>query len=348
MKKRGAEENLPNRFVKQVYEIPAPDEFDIPEEEKVSPQTQLFVDESKTIISINDSPDIPFVYSVNPYRGCEHGCIYCYARPTHEYLGFSLGLDFETKITFKPDADKLLEKELTKKSYKPEVINFSGNTDCYQPVERHLKLTRKCLEVVSRFDHPYTIITKSSLIKRDIDIISASAKKQLVSVGISIATLDPALATKMDPRAASPNSRLNTIEALSAAGIPVGVVVSPVIPGLTDHEMPAILKAAKEAGATSASYTILRLPHGVKELFTKWLEENAPGKAARIISRIKELRGGKLNDPERFSRMRGKGELADTISVFFHLNARKLGLDNPPPALRQDLFNPGNQLSLGL
>ncbi|NUN10081.1 MAG: PA0069 family radical SAM protein [Ignavibacteriaceae bacterium] len=346
MKKRGTTDNLHNRFNLRRYELPAPDEFDIPADEMISPVTELLIDNSKSIISTNDSEDIPFTYSVNPYRGCEHGCIYCYARPSHEYLGFSLGLDFETKITFKPEADKLLEKELTRKNYKPDIINFSGNTDCYQPAERYLKLTRKCLQVAARFNNPFVIITKSSLVRRDIDIISDSASGHLAAVGITLSTLDPALASILEPRAASPSARLRTIELLSSAGVPVSIITSPVIPGLTDHEIPAILKAGKEAGAKNASYAVLRLPYGVKELFVNWLIKNLPAKAEKVINRIRELRDGKLNDSETFTRMRGRGELADTINNFFKLNAKKLGLDSSAPELRTDLFIRGGQIKL--
>lgn len=348
MKKRGTTDNIPNRFILRRYELPAQNEFDVPEAERVSPSTELLIDNTKSIISRNDSEDIPFTYSVNPYRGCEHGCIYCYARLSHEYLGFSAGLDFETKITFKPEADKLLEKELIKKSYVPDVINFSGNTDCYQPAERRLLLTRKCLGVVSRFNNPFMIITKSTLIQRDIDIISLNAAKQLAAVGITISTLNPELAAMLEPRAAAPSARIKTIEKLTEAGIPVSIIASPIIPGLTDTEVPQILEAGKKAGAINASYAILRLPYGVKDLFVSWLEEKLPLKSKKILSQIRQMRDGKLNDSEAFTRMSGKGTIAGTIKSFFELNARKLGLNTPAPKLRTDLFLRPGQLKLDL
>jgi len=299
---RGAPENPPNRF----DQIQLEPDADWNPEDDVLPRTQFFKDHSKTVIAHNDSPDIGFRSSVNPYRGCEHGCIYCYARPTHEYLGFSAGLDFESKIMVKEDAPELLRHELSSPKWEPQIIVMSGVTDCYQPVERKLKLTRRCLEVLLDFRNPVAIITKNSLVTRDIDLLSELAKYQCASVCLSITTLDNGLRQVMEPRTSPPEARLAAIRKLSAANIPVSVNVAPVIPGLTDHEMPAILKAAHEAGATSAGFTMVRLPHANAPLFEKWLETHFPDRRDKVLNQIKAMRGGKMYNSQWGTRMRGK------------------------------------------
>lgn len=291
-------------------------------------RTQIFPDDTKTIISTNDSPDVGMEATVNPYRGCEHGCIYCYARPGHEYLGLSAGLDFETKIFVKHKAAALLEKELQRPSWQPKTIFFSGVTDCYQPVEKELRITRQCLEVLRDFKNPVAIITKNNLVTRDIDILSDMAKLNLSYVTVSITSLDGHFARKMEPRASQPKLRLQTIEKLSEAGVPVGVMIGPTIPGLTDHEIPAILKAASEAGATSAHYTMLRLPYSIKDHFQTWLQEHFPDRASRVISHIRDTRGGKLYESAFGERMRGTGVYADQVSEMMAIFKKRYGLSN--------------------
>ncbi|MGB8319482.1 MAG: PA0069 family radical SAM protein, partial [Ignavibacteriaceae bacterium] len=304
---RGAQSNPRNRFERLNIESFSNDEIDcFYSEDSIERKipTQYFKDDSKTVISVNDSEDIDFDYSFNPYRGCEHGCIYCYARPSHEFLGFSSGLDFETKIMIKDDAPKLLESEFKKKSYKPDIIIFSGNTDCYQPIESKLKLTRKALEVCLKYRNPVGLITKNALVLRDLDIIKELSKKDLISVTITITSLDKSLISKMEPRTSVPAKRLETIQKLAENNIPVGVNIAPVIPGLNDEEIPLILKAASEMGAEYAGFILLRLPYSVKDLFVNWLNSEFPQKANKIINRIKDIRGGKLNNSEfgkRFS-----------------------------------------------
>jgi DNA repair photolyase len=330
---RGAGFNPPNRFEARSFE---PMQIDPPcedDEPKTLP-TSYFRDLSKTILAKNDSPDVGFTYSLNPYRGCSHGCVYCFARPSHEYLGFSSGLDFESKIVVKENAPELLRAELSKKSWTPQVVCMSGNTDCYQPVERELLITRKCLEVFLEFRNPVGVITKNGMVARDADILSELAKRKLVHVTLSITTLDAGLARAMEPRASTPSRRLDAIRALAAAGVPVGVNVAPVIPGLTDEEMPAIMKAAREAGATSAGMTIVRLPHGVKPLFLEWLERERPERAPKVLARLRDVRGGELSDPRFGTRHRGEGEVAEMISKLFDRTRDKLGLDG---SMRFDL-----------
>src|SRR6267142_3736453 len=263
---RGAGGNPPNRFEK--LHVETDDDYDA--DQDPLPRTQFLKDNTSTIITYNDSPDVGFQASINPYRGCEHGCIYCYARPFHEYLGFSAGLDFESKFMVKEDAPELLRNELSSPKWQPQVIFLSGVTDCYQPVERKLKLTRRCLEVLAEFRNPVFIVTKNQLVTRDVDLLSELARHHAVGVLLSITTLDAGLRKVMEPRTSPPAARLAAIRELASAGIPVGVNVAPIIPGLTDHEIPAILKAAAEAGATSAGYTVVRLPHAVAPLFVKW------------------------------------------------------------------------------
>jgi DNA repair photolyase len=343
---RGAADNPPNRFEKLRLER---DEDWDPSEDP-SPKTQFLQDLSQTIISYNDSPDISFDASINAYRGCEHGCSYCYARPFHEYLGFSAGLDFETKIMVKPNAPELLRRELSSSKWKPQILAMSGVTDCYQPIERRLQLTRKCLAVLAEFRNPVSIITKNFLVTRDIDLLSELATHQAVMVHLSINSLDADLARHLEPRAASPTLRLAAVEALSKAGLPVGVLVAPVIPALNDHEMPSVLAAAKAAGAGWAHTEVLRLPLTVAPVFQQWLEQNVPGQKDKILGRIRAIRGGKLNDPRFGSRMRGEGTFADQISQMFHIARRKAGLAEDGPTLSTAAFRrpSGPQLVLGL
>jgi len=320
---RGAAGNPANRFEKIHLE---PDADWDPEEEPL-PTTQFLRDHTATIIARNDSPDIGFEASVNPYRGCEHGCIYCYARPTHEFLGFSAGLDFETRIMVKERAPELLREELSSPKWKPQVIAMSGVTDCYQPVERRLKLTRRCLEVLADFRNPVGIVTKNQLVTRDIDVLSELARHKAVAVFVSVTTLDTDLRKVMEPRTSPPAARLAAIEALARAGIPVGVMVAPVIPGLTDHEMPAILSAAVQAGAKFAGHVVLRLPYAVAPLFEDWLGRHFPDRKDKVLNRIRSIRGGKLNSAQFGSRMTGEGIFADQIHALFSVACRKAGIE---------------------
>ena len=331
---RGAAENPPNRFERLQLE---PDANWNPEED-VLPRTQFFKDHSKTVIAHNDSPDVGFQSSLNPYRGCEHGCIYCYARPTHEYLGFSAGLDFESKIMVKEDAPELLRAELMSPKWQPQVIFMSGVTDCYQPVEARLKLTRRCLEVLAEFRNPVFIITKNHLVTRDIDLLSELARHQAVVVWLSITTLDSKLRKIMEPRTAPPAGRLAAIRELSQAGIPTGVNVAPIIPGLTDHEMPAILQAAAEAGATAAGYTVVRLPYGVAPLFEKWLATHFPDRKDNVLNRLRSIRVGKLNESQWGKRMSGEGIFADQIRQIFDVARRKAGIPDDGAELSAAAF----------
>ncbi len=319
---RGAAENPPNRFEK--IHLERDNEWN-PEEDPL-PRTQFLKDTSKSIIAYNDSPDIGFEASVNPYRGCEHGCIYCYARPFHEYLGFSSGLDFETKIMVKENAPKLLHEELSSPKWKPQVIAISGVTDCYQPIERKLKITRGCLEVLAEFRNPVGIVTKNFLVTRDIDVLSELAKYRAVSVFISITTLDTELRKIMEPRTTPPAARLEAVRRLAEAGVQVGILMAPIIPGLTDHEIPAVLAAAAKAGAKSAGHVTLRLPHAVAPLFEQWLQTHFPDRKDKVLNRLRALRGGKLYDSKFGQRMRGEGIFADQIDQLFDVARRKVGL----------------------
>ncbi|ETW92804.1 MAG: radical SAM protein [Candidatus Entotheonella factor] len=341
---RGTPDNPKNRFTALEY-IRDEDAGD----EESSPQaTEVFYDTTRSIIARNTSPDIGFDASVNPYRGCEHGCIYCYARPTHEYLGFSAGLDFETKLLAKMAAPALLRKELASPKWVPQVIAMSGVTDCYQPVERHLKLTRGCLEVLAEFRNPVCIITKNQLVTRDIDILNELARYEAVSVMLSITTLDDKLRRVLEPRASHPEHRLKAVKMLRDAGIPVGVMVAPIIAGLNDAEIPALVKAAVEAGAQRAGYTHLRLPYGVAPLFEQWLEAHVPTKKDKVLNRVRAMRGGQLNEREFGKRMRGEGVFAEQVASLFKLACRQAGLANTSPALSTDAFRrpSGPQLSL--
>jgi DNA repair photolyase len=345
---RGAADNPANRFEKLAFEH----DGDLLDEEGAPAKiaTTYLKDSSRSIIVRNDSPDVGFEFSINVYRGCSHGCSYCYARPTHEYLGFSAGLDFESKIMVKEAAPELLRKELCSAKWKPTMLAMSGVTDCYQPAERHFQLTRKCLEVLAEFRNPVSIITKNHLVTRDIDLLSELASFHAAVVILSVTTLDPELGRRMEPRTSAPRRRLDAIEALARAGIPVGVMVAPVIPGLTDHEMPGILKAAAAAGARFAGVVPVRLPLAVAPLFSAWLERHYPDRKDKVLNRIRSLRGGKLNDSNFGSRMKGEGVFAKQISTMFELAKRKAGLDKPFPALSTKHFRrparPNGQLPL--
>jgi DNA repair photolyase len=318
--------------------------------EDPSPKTQFLRDLSQTIISYNDSPDIPFNASINVYRGCEHGCSYCYARPTHEYLGFSAGLDFESKIMVKEHAPELLRKELSSPKWKPQELAMSGVTDCYQPIERKLQLTRRCLAVLAEFRNPVSIITKNALVTRDLDLLQELAAHRAVHVNISITTLDSELARKLEPRAASPRQRLETIEKLSQAGVPAGVLVAPAIPAINDHDIPGVLAAAKAAGASWAYTEVLRLPFTVAPIFQEWLERHFPDRKEKVLGRIRAIRGGKLNDPRFGSRMRGEGIFADQMHQMFEVARRKAGIPEDGPKLSAASFRrpSGPQLDLDL
>lgn len=351
VKGRGAQANPKNRFEKLYiddFEKNEIDGFYEEDQEEKKIQTIYFKDESKSVISINKSEDLGFDYSFNPYRGCEHGCIYCYARPTHEFLGFSSGLDFESKIMVKENAPKLIEETFKKKSYIPKLIMFSGNTDCYQPLERKLKLTRKSLKVCLNYRNPVAVISKNALVQRDIDILKEMNLHNLISVTISITSLNKELIRKMEPRTSTPVKRLETIEVLAKNNIPVGVNVAPIIPGLTDEEIPNILKAASERGAGHAGHVMLRLPYSVKELFVQWVKNEFPERANKIINRIKEIRGGKLNQSEFGKRFSGEGEVADTIHEFFKISCKKYGLNKRSFNLTVENFRRAykNQLEL--
>ena len=347
---RSSQYNPKNRFesISVDYSVFEDDSlyYDSPDERKI--ETIFYKDDSKSVISKNDSEDLYFDYSFNPYRGCEHGCIYCYARPTHEFLGFSSGLDFETKIMVKEDAPKLLEETFNKKNYVPKMLMFSGNTDCYQPVEKKLQITRKALQVCLDYKNPVAIITKNALIRRDIDILSELAKMNLINVMISITSLNKELCSKMEPRTSAPTKKLEAIAELAKNNIPVGVNVAPIIPGLTDEETPAILKAASENGATFASWIMLRLPYSVKDLFLEWLQNEFPDRASKVINKIKDVRGGKLNDSEFGKRFVGEGEIKDAIENLFKISCKKYGINKRIYELSTTQFQNKNNSQLNL
>ena len=324
---RGAISNPPNRFEPLQLEPDA--DWDAAEDPAV--KTQFFRDTSQSVITFNKSPDIPFNAGVNPYRGCEHGCSYCYARITHEYLGFSAGLDFESRIMVKEDAPELLRQEMSSPTWKPQLVAMSGVTDCYQPVERCLQLTRRCLAVFAEFRNPVGLITKNHLVTRDIDLLRELAAHRAVEVNISVNSLDNALAARLEPRASSPKHRLAAVEALAKAGIPVGVLVAPIIPALNEPEIFAVLQAAKNAGAQWAGMEILRLPLTVAPIFEKWLETHFPEKKEKVLNRIRAIRGGKLNDPRFGNRMRGEGIFAEQIAQMFHVARRRVGIPDEGP-----------------
>jgi len=302
--------------------------------------TEYYSDESRSIISVNDSPDIPFRYSINPYRGCEHGCAYCYARPGHETLGLNAGLDFESRILVKHDAPRLLREALNRPRWRGELIAISGVTDCYQPAERRFRLTRGLLEVASEANQPVGIVTKNALVLRDLDLIASLAQRNLIHVLLSITTLDADLVRRLEPRTATPAARLRAVKELSAAGVPVGVMVAPVIPGLNDREIPAILQAAAEVGARSASWTLLRLPLAVRPIFEDWLLREVPLAAERIKSLVRDTRDGRMNDSRWGSRLRGEGGYAEQIAATFRVFAAKYGLNQPLPPLDSSQFRP--------
>jgi DNA repair photolyase len=327
---RGTALNPANRFEPLTVEAdPDYAEFDehgVPVE-RPHPHTQFYEDATESILNRYDSPDLGAGWSLNAYRGCEHGCAYCFARPFHEYLGWSSGLDFETKILVKTRAPALLRDELSSRKWRPEPIAMSGVTDCYQPAERRFRITRACLEVMAEFRQPVGIITKNFLVTRDLDLLAELARHDCAMVYVSVTTLDADLAGNLEPRAARPEHRLRAIRMLADAGVPVGVMVAPIIPGLTDHEMPAILDAVAAAGARRAGYVVLRLPYAVKDVFLAWLDAHAPSKKDRVISRLRDLRGGKLYDATFGARMRGEGIFAEQIKQLFEVSARRAGLN---------------------
>jgi DNA repair photolyase len=331
---RGASVNPPNRFELLHYELEDAER----DPEDPAPTTQFLVDTSRSIIAYNDSPDVGFAASINPYRGCEHGCVYCYARPYHEYLGFSSGLDFETKILVKQDAPELLRKELMSPRWQPQTLGISGVTDAYQPIERRLQITRRCLEVLAEFRNPIGIVTKNHLVTRDIDYLTILAEHRAAGVYISLTTLDDELQRRMEPRTSHPQARLTAIRELAQAGVPVGVMVAPIIPGLNDHEMPSLLQAAADAGAKFAGWTMLRLPYAVKDLFENWLTQHYPERKEKVLSRIRGVRGGKLNESRFGSRMKGEGEFAELMRRLFVVACKKAGIPKGGPKLSAAAF----------
>ncbi len=351
LKGRGALSNPQGRFDRTGIE--AVDDGWFQEEAPDSVATSLQPDRARGIISTNDSPDIGFDYSINPYRGCEHGCIYCYARPSHAYMGLSSGLDFETKLFYKADAARVLEEELARPRYVCKPIMLGANTDPYQPAERRLEVTRSILKVLAACRHPVSIVTKGVLVARDIDLLAAMARDRLASVVVSLTTLDAEIKRTLEPRAASPQARLKTVRLLAQAGVPVGVLVAPVVPAITDHETESILEAAVAAGATMASYVLLRLPYEVKDLFREWLAQHYPQRAQHVMSLVRDARGGRDNDPEFGTRMRGTGAYAELIRARFKVASRRLGLDSARARpLDTTLFRPpgpaSSQLQLEL
>lgn len=343
---RGAEINPANRF--EPISLDADGDYldTLAPEERIGPCTQAFVDTSRSILSTNDSPDVPFDASINVYRGCEHGCSYCFARPSHEYLGLSAGVDFETKIFIKPHAPELLRETLSKKSWRPQVIAMSGVTDPYQPLERKLQITRRCVEVLYAFRNPVGAISKNHLISRDADLFGEMAKDRCATATLSITTLDPKLAGSMEPRASSPARRLEAISILAKAGVPVGVSVSPMIPGLNDHEVPAILKAAREAGAKHAFYVPLRLPWSVKTVFLQWLNRTYPERYEKVIDRVTTMRGGVLYKSKFHERHRGRGVYYEQIASMIKLQKARLKYE-PYAPMNLDAFRvPGGQMKM--
>jgi DNA repair photolyase len=342
---RGTGQQPPNRFERLHVDERSLEDEEADAEARPT-RTEYFVDSSRSIVAKNDSPDVGFSASINPYRGCEHGCIYCYARPSHEYLGLSAGLDFESKIFVKTDAPTLLRAELGKRSWESQVVAMSGVTDCYQPIERTLALTRGCLEVLADYRNPVGIVTKNALVWRDADVLADLASHNCANVALSVTTLDEELRRVMEPRASRWDLRLETMARLNERGIPTGVMVAPVIPGLNDHEIPAILSRARDAGARFAGYVMLRLPYAVKSLFEGWLEQHFPDRKARVLGRIEQMRGGKLNDPRFGSRMRGEGPLADLVEELFTVARDRAGIPPRGPRLRTDVFRRPGQLAL--
>ncbi len=321
IKGRGAADNPQGRFEKLIRSRHEGDEV------QSRPETVITLQQARSIIARNDSPDLPFSQSINPYQGCEHGCIYCYARPSHAYLGLSPGLDFETRLFAKENAAELLRKELSHPNYRCELISLGANTDPYQPIERERRITRDILEVLWEFRHPVGIVTKGSLIERDLEVLAAMAQEDLVHVFVSIGTLDGEIARTLEPRAAAPYRRVETIRRLSARGVPCGTLVAPIVPFLNDKDMETVLEAVSEAGARMAGYTLLRLPWEVRDLFKDWLVRHYPLKAEHIMARIRDMRGGRDNDPEFGSRMKGEGKYAELIRSRFTIACTRLGLN---------------------
>jgi DNA repair photolyase len=349
---RGARLNPPNRFESTHHELElehVEDDADYLDSLR-SADTEFLPDQSRSVIATNDSPDVGFEVSLNPYRGCEHGCIYCYARPTHEYLGFSAGLDFETKILVKHDAAELLRKALSAPHWKPRVLALSGVTDAYQPIERRLRLTRRCLEVLTEYRQAVSIITKNRLVTRDIDLLQELAQYNAAGVFVSVTSLDEELIGRLEPRTTRPAGRLDTIAKLAAADIPTGVMVSPVIPGLTEHEIPAILTAAGQAGARFAGHTLVRLPLAVAGLFESWLDHHFPDRKDKVLDRIRSMRAGRLNDSRFGIRMTGEGNAAEMIGQIFRATCRRVGLNQRPWPVSAAAFRrpppSGSQLTL--
>jgi DNA repair photolyase len=323
---RGAKSNHSGRF-ESLQREDFDDGWTEKDDEPKQIETVLHLERARKIISTNDSPDIGFDQSINPYRGCAHGCIYCYARPAHAYVGFSPGLDFESQLFFKPDAARLLEKELGRKGYQCKPIHIGGNTDPYQPIEKGLRITRQVIEVLDRFNHPFSIITKNALIVRDLDLMASMAERNLVRAAVSVTTLDRKLARAMEPRASTPERRLEAVRRLSEAGVPCTVGVAPIIPGLNDHEIEAILERVAETGAAGAHFTVLRLPLEIKDLFREWLQSERPDRASRVMSLVRQMRGGKDYDSRWNTRMSGQGPIADLIAARFRSARKRLGLD---------------------
>lgn len=349
MRGRGARSNASGRFDALQREA-FDDGWTLEDPEPGQLATTVLPDTARTIIARNRSPDIPFDRSINPYRGCEHGCIYCYARPAHAWLGHSPGLDFESRLYFKPDAAALLTAELSRKGYRPSPIHIGGDTDPYQPIERRLKVTRQVLEVLDRFGHPCTLISKSNLIVRDLDLLGAMAARNLVRAAISITTLDRKLARSMEPRAATPQRRLDAVRQLSAAGVPTTVMFAPVVPGLNDHELEAVVEAAAAAGAVSAHHIMVRLPLEIAGLFEEWLATDHPGRAARVMSLVRQTRGGRVNSAAFGTRMRGEGPIADLVASRMRTARRRFGLGEREDRLDLGQFRvppgPGDQMEL--
>ena len=348
-KGRGAVSNAAGRY-EPAERLAVDDGWGSADAEPPPLRTTVGIDATRRIIATNDSPDIPFDQSINPYRGCEHGCVYCFARPTHAWLGLSPGLDFESKLFAKPEAAALLDRELRNPRYRCRPIAMGTNTDPYQPVERQMQVTRRILEVLSAFQHPVTIVTKSTLVLRDLDLLAPMAAKGLAAVAVSVTTLDRGLARRMEPRAATPERRLETIRGLAAAGIPAGVMAAPMIPALNDWELERILEASVAAGATTAGYVVLRLPLEIEGLFQEWLAEHEPGRAAHVMSIVREMRGGKAYDSRWGKRMRGTGVHAELLASRYALATRRLGLTKRDWRLDTSQFRPppraGDQLSL--
>jgi DNA repair photolyase len=344
---RGTGLRPPNRFEELHFE---PDPAADGDEDAAPVATHYYRDASRTVLAENQSPDVGFRFSLNPYRGCEHGCVYCYARPSHQYLGFDAGLGFETQILVKDDAPALLRKALRAPRWEPQVVALSGNTDCYQPIERRLGITRRCLQVFAEFRNPVGVITKSALVARDADVLAELASHRCAQVRLSVTTLDPDLARRLEPRAATPARRIEAIAALAKAGVPTGVMVAPVIPGLNDAEIPAILRAASEAGARTASWVLLRLAAPLDGLFVEWLDRHLPLRRDKVLHRIRECRAGRISDSTFGRRMRGEGEYARQIGALFDASARRHHLDGGLPELDPSAFrippDRGDQLAL--